>query len=110
MDDPVASRAEVWLAQLDKVRPVVVLTRDPMGQVLHSVVVGPVTSTIRGISTEVTLGQEDGIRRESVVNLDNVQLLPRSRLRRRIGRVRPEVMSRICEAVSIAVGCDDMHR
>ena len=44
-------RGEVWLAQLDKVRPVIVLTRDPMGRHLNSVIVAPVTSTIRGLAT-----------------------------------------------------------
>ena len=28
-------------------------TRDPLGRYLHSVIVGPVTSTVRGLSTEV---------------------------------------------------------
>jgi mRNA interferase MazF len=68
-------RGEVWLADLDKPRPVIVLTRDPLGRLLHSVVIAPVTSTIRGLSTEVPLGRDDGIRHPSVANLDNVQLL-----------------------------------
>jgi len=55
-------RGEVWLADLDKTRPVIVLTRDPLGRLLHSVIVVPVTSTIRGLSTEVPLRRDDGIR------------------------------------------------
>jgi mRNA-degrading endonuclease toxin of MazEF toxin-antitoxin module len=47
-------RGEVWLADLDKTRPVIVLTRDPLGRLLHSVIVVPVTSTIRGLSTSIT--------------------------------------------------------
>lgn len=99
-------RSELWLAELDKRRPVVILTRDPMGRHLRAVVVGPVTSTIRGLSTEVGLEPEDGARIASVVNLDNLQLLDRRRLVRRLGRVRSSTMQRICEAVSIAIGCD----
>jgi mRNA interferase MazF len=98
-------RGEVWLAQLDKLRPVVILTRDPMGRYLNSVIVGPVTSTVRGLSTEVALGSADGLRIASVANTDNVQLVDRSRLRRRVGRVRPTVMDQICAAVHIAIGC-----
>jgi mRNA interferase MazF len=98
-------RGEVWLADLDKTRPVIVLTRDPLGRLLHSVIVAPVTSTIRGLSTEVPLGHEDGIRHKSVANLDNVQLLGRDRLRRRIGRVRPSTMKAVCTALSVAVDC-----
>jgi mRNA interferase MazF len=102
---PVVRRGEVWLADLDKIRPVIVLTRDPLGRLLHSVVVAPVTSTIRGLSTEVPLGHDDGIRHPSVANLDNVQLLARDRFRRRIGRAQPATLAALCSALSVAVDC-----
>jgi mRNA interferase MazF len=103
-------RGEVWLAELDKTRPVIVLTRDPLGRLLHSVVVAPVTSTVRGLSTEVPLGSEDGIRHPSVANLDTVQLLSRERFRRRVGRARPATVTALCAALSIAVDCGDGRR
>jgi|SRR5579872_1692544 len=98
-------RGEVWLAELDKVRPVIVLTRDPMGRLLNSVLAAPVSSAVRGISTEVHLGPDDGIRVASVANLDNLQLVPRSRLVRRVGRARPETMGALCVALATATGC-----
>jgi len=98
-------RGEIWLAELDKRRPVVVLTRDPLGRVLHSVIVGPVTSTVRGLHTEVELTEADGIRVRSVVNLDNLQLIARSRLARRVGRATPDTLSAICAAATEAIGC-----
>jgi mRNA interferase MazF len=76
-----------------------------MGRVLHSVLVGPVTSTVRGLSTEVELGAADGVRTTSVVNLDNLQLLHRSRLVRRVGRATGDTMNRICAAVGAAIDC-----
>jgi mRNA interferase MazF len=106
----VVRRGEVWLAELDKTRPVIVLTRDPLGRLLHSVVIAPVTSTVRGLATEVPLGPDDGIRHPSVANLDNVQLLPRDRFRRRIGRARPATMAALCAALSVAVDCGDASR
>ena len=106
MSDPRPRRGEVWLARLDKVRPVVVLTRDPMGALLHAVIGAPVTSTVRGLSTEVPVGPDDGVRIESVANLDNLQLVARSRLVRRVGRARAVTMRTICDALEIAVGCD----
>ena len=102
---PSPRRGELWLAQLDKLRPVVVLTRDPLGRHLRSVIVGPVTSTVRGLSTEVAVGPEDGARVPSVVNLDNLQLVDRRRLVRRVGRVRPETLRRVCAAVATAIAC-----
>lgn len=77
-----------------------------MGRVLHSVIAAPVTSTIRGLSTEVQMDADDGLRVVSVANLDNVQLIGRSRLVRRIGHAGRSTMSDICDALSIAVGCD----
>jgi mRNA interferase MazF len=105
VSDPATRRGEIWLAQLDKRRPVVVLTRDPLGRLLHSVIVGPVTSTIRGLSTEVELSEDDGVRRLSVVNLDNLQLVPRSRLVRRVGRAAPHTLRAICAAAAQAIDC-----
>jgi mRNA interferase MazF len=104
MSEPSPRRGDVWLARLDKVRPVVVLTRDPLGGLLHAVIGAPVTSTVRGLSTEVPLGLDDGLRIESVANLDNLQLVARSRLVRRVGRARASTMGAICRALAIAVG------
>ena len=105
MSEPAARRGEIWLAELDKRRPVVVLTRDPLGRVLKSVIAGPVTSTVRGLSTEVELSEADGVRRACVVNLDNLQLVPRSRLVRRVGRATPHTLRAICAAATAAIDC-----
>jgi len=105
---PAPRRGEVWLADLDKVRPVIVMTRDPMGRLLHGVLVAPVTSTVRGISTEVPLGPDDDIHAASVANLDNLQLAARSRLVRRVGRVRATTMGALCEALAAATACAEV--
>ena len=107
MTSPEPRRAEVWLAELDKRRPVIILTRDPLGRHLRSVIVAPVTSTVRGLSTEVPVGSEDGVRVPSVANLDNLQLLDRQRLVRRVGRARATTMAAICRAVMAAIDCRD---
>jgi mRNA interferase MazF len=103
----VARRGEVWFAEVpgDMARPVLVLTRDPMGSILHSVICAPITSTARGLSTEVGLGADAGLMRDSVANLDNVFLLSRSRLVRRLGRAPESAMQAACEALAVATGC-----
>ena len=98
-------RGDVWLARLDKIRPLVVLTRDPLASILNAVIAAPITSTVRNLSTEVAVGPEDGVRVRSVANLDHVQLVARSRLVRRVGRVKPTTMRAICEALATAVDC-----
>ncbi len=102
---PAPRRGEVWLADLDKVRPLIVLSRDPMGGLLNSIIAAPVTSTIRGVSTEVQVGPEDGVRIPSVANLDNLQLVARARLVRRVGRATSQTMDQICRATATATGC-----
>jgi len=104
---PAPRRGDVWFAEIpgDKRRPVLVLTRDPMGQLLHSVICAPITSTIRGLSTEVALGLDAGLVQGSVANFDNTLLLDRSRLVRRLGRASAATMEAACRALVIATGC-----
>ena len=104
---PEPRRAELWYAAVpaDKRRPVLVMTRDPMGRHLASVICAPVTSTVRGISTEVPLGVDNGLAHASVANFDNLLLIPRANLLRRLGRATDEQMALACTAVGIAVGC-----
>jgi mRNA interferase MazF len=83
----------------------VILTRNPLAAVLNAVIIAPVTSTVRGLSTEVSVGEDDGLRHASVANLDNVQTIARSRLVRRVGRARRATMAAICVALNSAVGC-----
>jgi mRNA interferase MazF len=102
-----ARRGEVWFASVpgDKRRPVLVLSRDPLGGLLHSVICAPITSRIRGLETEVALGRDAGLAHKSVANLDNTFLLSRRRLVRRLGRADAETMRAACRALAIAAGC-----
>jgi len=86
---------------------VLVLTRDPLGRVLHSVICAPVTSTVRNLVTEVALGPETGLLHASVANFDNTFLLARERLVRRLGRANPATMTAACRALAAAAGCDE---
>ena len=96
---------QVWWADLDKVRPVVVLTRQRVAAHLVRVVVAPVTTTVRGLATEVPVGSEEGVRDGSVASLDNIQLLPVDRLLRRAGRVAPERWPEFCSAMAKVMAC-----
>jgi len=95
---------QVWWADLDKVRPVVVLTRERVAPRLTRVVVAPVTTTVRGLATEVPLGEAEGLA-ESVANLDNAQLLAVGRLLRRAGTVAPSRWPEFCTAMHALMAC-----
>src|SRR5438093_13456085 len=66
--------AQVWWVDLDKIRPVVVLTRARVAGRLRRVLVAPITTTVRALTTEVPIGSPEGVREGSVANLDNIQL------------------------------------
>jgi mRNA interferase MazF len=66
-------------------RPVLLLTRSSAFQYLNKVVVVEVTTTIRSIPQEVTLGTREGLQRPSVANFDNIHVVPKARLGERIG-------------------------
>jgi len=107
MSPPLPRRGEVWLADLpgDKIRPIVVMTRGAVIRHLHSVVAAPVTSTVRGIPSEVPLTRQDGLLHASVANFDNLQLIGRTRLIRRVGVLSDAKLHEACRALRFALAC-----
>jgi mRNA interferase MazF len=91
----------------DKQRPVLVLTRPSAINYLGRVTVAPVTSTIRGVPSEVALGTEDGMKQPCAVNLHNVVTVPKANLGRRVARIEDLRMQEVCAALAFALGCDD---
>ena len=103
------ARGEVWWCELAEIgrRPVVVLSRDAAIPRLRRTLVGPCTTTIRGIPSEVLLEPaQDPIPRTSVVNLDSVESVSLSTLVERLGRLSDERMRQICRALEVAVACE----
>lgn len=90
----------------DKKRPVVVLTRDSAIAYLSTVTVAPVTSTIRGVPSEVVLSDEDGVKSPCAVNLHNAVTVLKDRLGRRVAQLHSRRMSEICAALRFSLGCD----
>jgi mRNA interferase MazF len=90
----------------DKARPVVVLTRDSALPYLCTATVAPVTSTIRGVPSEVRLDEEDGMKAPCVVNLHNAVTVSQQRLGKRVAQLGAERMKEICGALRFSVGCD----
>jgi mRNA interferase MazF len=84
-------------------RPVVVLTRDRAIPVLANVTVAAITGTIRELPTEVPVGPQQGLSRESVVNCDNLFTIPKQALGRRRGELDPESLHRLRGALMIAL-------
>ena len=103
------ARGEVWWCELPGVgrRPVVVLSRDAAIPRLRRALVGPCTTTVRGLPSEVALEPtEDPIPRTSVVNLDSVENVPVGTLVDRLGRLSDDRMRQVCDALAVAVSCE----
>lgn len=96
---------QVWWADLDKVRPVVILTRARIAPRMRRVLVAPITTTVRGIGTEVALGKNEGVKPGSVASLDNAHLVPVERLVALAGRIDPERWPEFCEAIRKVMSC-----
>lgn len=103
------NRGEIWFHTFgspDKRRPVLVLSRQRAIGLLRTVIVAPVTSAIHGAPSEVQVGIEEGLKHDSVVNLDHVQTVERKKLHRFVGSLGPQKMAAVCAALSIATGCE----
>jgi len=100
-------RGELWLAHVGrKRRPVLVLTRSAVIDVRHLVTVAEVTTSIRGLATEVEVDHAAvGLERPSVINCDGIHTIVQASLTGPIGEVDDATMRRVCSAVSYALGC-----
>lgn len=97
---------EVCLARLDKTRPVVVLTRDAARAAMTKVTVAPITSTIKGLSSEVPVGPQNGLDGASVIALDNVVTIPAALLGRTVGYLSGEQEILLARAIVMAYDLD----
>jgi len=92
----------IHLARLDKERPVLVMTRELVRPHLTRVTVAPITTTIRGLSSEVPVGPANGLDEESVVSCDNILTVPVSSLGRLVGYLRPQQEAALAESIRAA--------
>jgi mRNA interferase MazF len=101
-------RGEVRLYRFsspDKERPVLILTRGSALGYLARITVAPITSTIRGVPSEVALGTEDGMKQPCAVNLHNVVTVAKDGLGRRVAQLGVERMRDVCAALAFALEC-----
>jgi mRNA interferase MazF len=102
------SRGDVRLCRFappDKQRPVLVLTRDSAIGHLMTVTVAPITSTIRGVPSEVILDIDDGMKGPCAVNLHNAVTVAQKRLGRRVGNLSAGRMQEVCAALRFSLAC-----
>ena len=105
MSDP--RRGEVWWGEIERAgrRPFLVMTRSAAIPVLHSVLVAPVTRTVRNIPTELALGPADGMPTECAASFDNLRVVPKAYLVDRLCTLEALRLVEACRALRAAVDC-----
>ncbi|HEY4917944.1 MAG TPA: type II toxin-antitoxin system PemK/MazF family toxin [Solirubrobacteraceae bacterium] len=96
----------IYIAELDKARPVLILTRELVRPHLATVTVAPITAAIRGLSTEVHVDAANGLAGPSVVSCDNVTTIPTSALRTQVGVLLDRQEPALSEAIRAAFDLD----
>ena len=102
-------RGEVWWAELETPagqRPVVLLSRNEAYSVRSLVIVAPVTTRIRNIPSEVSLGKPEGMPQACVANLDTITTIPKDCLRSRITSLSAKKVKEVDAAVHFAMGME----
>jgi mRNA interferase MazF len=84
---------------------VLVLTRASALAYLSRVTVASITSTIRGVPSEVALGPDDGMKHPCAVNLHNVVTVSKEHLGRRVAQLDEGRLREVCDALGFALGC-----
>lgn len=95
----------IQLARLDKTRPALILTRElVLPPYLTRVTVAPITSTVKGLGSEVAVGPANGLDQHGVVSCDNLMTIPQDHLGRHLGYLRPDQEDELRAALSYAFG------
>lgn len=99
------AQGDIWWAQLEeKRRPVLVVTRSEAIPILSRILVAPVTTSVRGVPTEIPLGPAPGLRDVSAAVFDDLRRARPRHLRSRIGRL-DEAREQICRALAALSDC-----
>ncbi|GAY14737.1 type II toxin-antitoxin system PemK/MazF family toxin [Mycobacterium sp. shizuoka-1] len=100
------SGREICLAKLDKTRPVAVLTRAIARPAMTKVTVAPITSTVKGLSSEVPVGPENGLDQAGAISVDNVVTIPRALLGKTVGYLSEAQERRLATAIVLTYDLD----
>lgn len=92
--------------QLDERRPALILTRPSKLHLLTWVTIAPITSTIRGITSEVPVGPRNGLDHDSVVSCDNITTVRVSAVGATIGLLFDDQETALTQAIGDAFDLD----
>lgn len=100
-------RGEIWWARLASPagrRPVALVSRDAAYLIRSSVTVAEVSTVVRAIPSEVTLGTRDGMPRPCVINTDNLVTIPKALLESHIASLSKAKLEQLDVALQFSLG------
>ncbi|MBI4689069.1 MAG: type II toxin-antitoxin system PemK/MazF family toxin [Nitrospirae bacterium] len=71
---------------------------------LSTVICAPIYSSYDGLSTQVRVGIEEGLKHDSSIHCDELVSIPKSSLSHYVGSLSPEKMQEVNDALVVAVG------
>ena len=96
----------IHIARLDKARPVLILTRELVRPHMRAVTIAPITTTIRGLSTEVAVDTANGLAGPSVISCDAITTIPSSAVGEQIGVLLDRQEQSLSAAIRAAFDLD----
>lgn len=97
---------EICLVRLDKTRPALILTRSVAREAMTKVTVAPITSAVKGLSSELPVGPVNGLDHHCAVSLDNVLTVPSSALGRTVGYLTADQERALARVIVLAYDLD----
>jgi mRNA interferase MazF len=90
-----------------KQRVFVIASRPALISSRHSsVICAPVYSTYDALSTQVLVGPDEGLKKESCIHCDDLMSLPKSLLTHYLGSLSPKGIREFDQALKIALGLE----
>ena len=105
------NRGDVWQLDLGGRagrRPALILTRQGVIAHLNKLTVAEITAVSKGYPTEVSIGQKANLPKESYVQLDNVQTVPKQRFLKYLGALDAATMRIVGSKLILALGLEDV--
>jgi mRNA interferase MazF len=94
---------EIWWARTDKRRRVVVASRSDVRGLRGQTTVATITTTVRGIPSEVSLDHRDGFDDACAINCDTLLTIEKSLLERRFGALSTARLAEFDDALRFAL-------
>jgi mRNA-degrading endonuclease toxin of MazEF toxin-antitoxin module/predicted transcriptional regulator len=89
-------------------RPALILPRQGVIRYLNKLTVAEITPTGKGYPTEVRIGHSANLPKESFVQLDNIQTVPKDQFLKYLGTLDVTVMRAVGQKLILALGLEDL--